>query len=69
MGQEWDMEHVLLQSPHVLRLIAGLIFNRPLMIEQTELDFILCTLAPRIGISPPSIEGRIRATKVERRTV
>jgi len=56
----------MIDSPHVLRFIAGLIFNRPLMIEQTELDFIMYMLAPRLGIDPPGIEGRLRTTKVER---
>lgn len=57
----------LLTSPHVLRYITNLIFNRPLMIEQTELNFIMCMLAPRIGIAPPLMDSRLRTTTVERK--
>lgn len=58
----------LAESPHFLMRISQRIFNKPLLIEESELGVVLSVLGPRIGGAFVAPEARVRSTRVDRKT-
>ncbi len=58
----------LLDNPHFLMRLSQRVFNRPLLMEETELNVIVGVLGARVGIRSAEVplEARVRSTSVKR---